>query len=688
MIRRLMIVLLLLGGAGLLRAGPVACTVSEALEMPEAQLAREEPRVFRGLLTYYEPGHRMAFLQDETGSIYLQIVDSQDASAGDEVEVTGIVDPGIDGRNLRGLKAGRSPEIRVLQKGRWPQAVPATAAEVASGMSSSRWTRTEGRILSVETAGDRVRLTFEGYPELPVYIPGIARQVHAPGHLEGLRVGVSGVPGASPLSTRPPLMQRVLLVPSLDHVEVFPEDREQRFEVPEVMLHDLRWIPGEGSVRNFAKVRGVVTLVRPGRGFYLQRGTSSAWVQCTEPAAPELGDRVECSGIPGGYHGAGMLRDAMWRPFGELLAPIEAVRISVAEMFSDDVHGRLATFEGVVVENYKSPGEEVLVLAGGGSSFSARIPWDLLPAGSPSLERGSRVRVTGVCINRPSPAVDSFGAGGHVQMLSRHAVDIDLLSRPPFWDTRRLAWLLAGLLVLFSAAGAWVVALRRQVRQQELVIRRQAVHEDRVRIAREWHDTFEQHFVGLTMQLDAAASVIPSGTLPRQMLERAAEMADHSRSEARQAIWDLRAPEAGEGTSFFKELEKSLRGSWPEDGVPRLEILAEREAAKLPLAVTAHLLRIAHEAVANAHKHASASIIRVRWSENEAAFELAVEDDGTGIPPESIQKAGACGHFGLLGLRERAHKLKAKLHLVSPPPGKDRGTAVILELPRTSISDP
>jgi signal transduction histidine kinase len=394
---------------------------------------------------------------------------------------------------------------------------------------------------------------------------------------------------------------------------------------------------------------------------------------------------VECSGIPGGYHGAGMLRDAMWQPFGELLAPIEPIRAPMAEMITDLVHGRLVDFEGTVVETFKSPGEEILIVTSGEISFSARLPVGTPPAALPPVERGSRVRITGVCINRPSPAVDSFGNEGHFQLLSRNVGDLVVLARPPFWNTRRLGLLLAGLLVLFSAAGAWVVALKRQVRQQEIVIRRQAVHEDRVRIAREWHDTFEQHFAGITMQLDAAASVIPPGTVPRQMLERAAEMADHSRSEARQAIWDLRAPEAGDGTSFSDELEKSLRGTWPDEGMPRLEIHGERGAGKLPLPVTAHLLRIAHEAVANAHKHASASVVRVGWSETAGAFELVIEDDGMGIPPEAIRNASARGHFGLLGLRERAHKLKAKLEILSPPPGKTGGTAVVLELPRASI---
>ena len=86
MIRRLMVALLLLAGTGCLCAEPVPCTVLEALEMPDAELARQEPRVLKGVLTYHEPGHRMAFLQDATGAIYLQIKDTQAAAAGDEVE--------------------------------------------------------------------------------------------------------------------------------------------------------------------------------------------------------------------------------------------------------------------------------------------------------------------------------------------------------------------------------------------------------------------------------------------------------------------------------------------------------------------------------------------------------------------------------------------------------------------------
>ncbi len=671
------------------RADVPECTVIEATKMSSTELASQHPRRFRGLLTYHEPAHRMAFLQDETGAIYLQIKNAQPVASGDFVEVVGIVDPGIDGPNIRGLDERSSPSIRKLGTAPWPQPVEETAARVLAGISGATWTRIEGKVLDVDVVGDRVRLSLEDLPELPVFIPGITRQAFAPGHLMGARVAISGVPAASPVSTQPPIMQRSLLVPSLEHVVMAQADRHARFAASEAKLHDLRWIPEKGGGGLTTRACGVVTWVQPGRGFFLQRGTSSAWIQCTEPVLPRLNERVECAGLPGSYHGAGELRDSIWQPLRALeISPITPFEGQADDMLADENHGRLTAIEGTVAESFQSPAEDMVIVTYGDSSFSARLSRVPSKPGLPTIERGSLVRVTGICLNRPSPGVDLVHGDGRFQIQLRNAEDLATLAEPPYWNATRLTRMIAGLMLVFVLATAWVIALKRRVRQQEIVIReqvsRQAVHDERVRIAREWHDTFEQHFAGLTMQLDATATVLPADTLPRQMLERAAEMADHSRSEARQAIWDLRAPDPTEGSTFLHELEFSLRGLWSEEGIPSLTIEGSGNTA-LPRRVTAHLLRIAHEAVANAYKHAAASRIVVRWREDVDEFLLTIDDDGRGIPTEEIGNATARGHFGLLGLRERAHKLKAVLCIESPAPSQTCGTLVSLRLSRSSV---
>lgn len=672
------------------QATPLPCTIQQALNLSDTDLLAAQPSVFTGHLTYYEPSHRMAFLQDETDSIYLQIKDTQPLIAGDRVEVIGVVDPGIKGRNIRGIHADTSPSIRRLGSGTWPAAAPTSAADVASGTVSSNWSSIEGRIKDVEVMGDRVKMTLAEQPSLPIFLPGISQERLAPHHLKGLQVKISGVPATSLISPNPPIMEHVFLLPSLEHVHIREKDRNARFEVPESLLHNLRWISDRTEEERRVMVRGVVTWSKQGEGFFLQRGLSCAWIQCNEPFLPSPGDRVQCAGIAGAYHAGGVLLSSLWRPTTESFGPVDPSQPHPDAFSSDEVHGRLSRLEGIVVQSFRNPREDIIVLSLGSVLFTAHLPLNPEQQEPAFIRSGARLAVTGIALNRPSPAIALWNDQGRIQLQLRTAADIQLLAEPPFWTSARLAWCLAGLIVIALISAAWVFALRRKVQQQEIIISRQvskqAIHEERVRIAREWHDTFEQHFAGLTMQLDAAAAVLPDDTKSRQMLERAAQMANHSRAEARQAIWDLRASVPKAGTTFFHELEHSLRQSWSADSQPTLEFTREGDLSSvLPMRIVAHLLRIAQESVANAIKHAEASRIVVTWRETPDELQLMITDDGKGLSPGCLNSAIARGHFGLLGLRERAHKLMAVLRIESPSPGGDSGCAVILTLPRSSL---
>jgi len=93
--------------------------------------------------------------------------------------------------------------------------------------------------------------------------------------------------------------------------------------------------------------------------------------------------------------------------------------------------------------------------------------------------------------------------------------------------------------------------------------------------------------------------------------------------------------------------------------------------------MTDELLRMAQEALVNAMKHAGASYIRVRLWYEKTEVRLQVSDDGRGFDPEAVVAAKA-GHFGLVGLRERAGHLGATLSLDSRPGG---GTTVEVTVP-------
>jgi signal transduction histidine kinase len=90
-----------------------------------------------------------------------------------------------------------------------------------------------------------------------------------------------------------------------------------------------------------------------------------------------------------------------------------------------------------------------------------------------------------------------------------------------------------------------------------------------------------------------------------------------------------------------------------------------------------HLLRIAQEAVTNVLKHAGASRIWVKLHREARRIYLRIVDNGRGFEQQDVF-ADLGGHFGLIGMRERAERLGGELHLKSRP---GEGTQVEVTVP-------
>jgi signal transduction histidine kinase len=663
-------------------------TIAEIIALPDSTALNGRPVVTRGILTYHEPGHRMAFLQDDTAAIYVHVAGKQDVSPGDYVEVRGILDPGLNGRNIRGPDFDTSPTIRRLSAGTHPQPLPLQSLDGIARQAGARWMRATVQVKDVALEGDRARLILKDYSHIPVFIAGMTRPSMLPNHLAGLTVKVDGVIADSPVSEKPLVLQRQILVPGLDFVHIPQDEIERQFALPESGLSDLRWLQERVGPEVRARVSGVVTWVKPGEGFFIQKGTMAAWIQSTSHLSPAVGQSVECAGRPSSYQGSGILNAAIWRPLPTGLGNPVAAPFEQGFLESDESQGKLVEAAGTLVEAFRSPAEDLAIVEVGSALVFCHLSGFSGPGRLPQFEKGSSVSLTGVFLNRPSPALPSTDTHGSYHLLLRKADDVRLVSAPPFWNTRRLVALLGTVLATAVLAGIWVLALRRKVHKQENIIRKtvakQVVEEERVRIAREWHDSFEQHFAGLTMLLDATAAVVPADSQASSMLERAARMADHSRSEARQAIWDLRASAIKSHVPFATELEEALHQSWPEDADCQLRIECRESLEILPRSVTLHLLRIAQEAVTNALKHARCTAIDVVWENRPKGLALMIIDNGAGLPSETSNQASKEGHFGLLGMRERSLRIQGVLEILSPPPDRASGTAIKITIPRPS----
>jgi len=229
------------------------------------------------------------------------------------------------------------------------------------------------------------------------------------------------------------------------------------------------------------------------------------------------------------------------------------------------------------------------------------------------------------------------------------------------------------LMVLLLTASGWA-AFRLRLRQ--IRGRFALVLEERARLAREIHDTLAQGFVGISSQLDAVAMSLPGNVdLAKQHLQLASKMARHSLTEARRSVMDLRAS-ALEGHDLPAALHAGAK-QWTSGSAVEVQVDVTGEPKLLPEEMEQNLLRIAQEAVANALKHAAASRIWIRLSMEARRLCLRVEDDGRGFEQQDAFSTVG-GHFGLLGMRERAERLGGALSLHSRP---GDGTQVEVTVP-------
>jgi signal transduction histidine kinase/ligand-binding sensor domain-containing protein len=222
------------------------------------------------------------------------------------------------------------------------------------------------------------------------------------------------------------------------------------------------------------------------------------------------------------------------------------------------------------------------------------------------------------------------------------------------------------------------LAAERDLRQA--LMERELVAEERTRIARELHDSLAQNFAGLSLQLESVALDLPSDAeAPRASLDVASRMLRHCQTESRRAVWDLRSPVA-ETVPLKRTLEEALAPLLAA-GKPHIEVEVEPADAALRPQMQRDVTRIAEEGVTNAVKHAQASLVSVRCKVKADDVWLEVRDDGQGFVPGD--EGGPVAGFGILGMRERAARLGARLDIVSR---RGAGTCVSLRCPEGLLS--
>ena len=171
---------------------------------------------------------------------------------------------------------------------------------------------------------------------------------------------------------------------------------------------------------------------------------------------------------------------------------------------------------------------------------------------------------------------------------------------------------------------------------------------ERQRMARELHDTLAQGVAGLVLQLEAVKAHLALARVERAsaIIDQALTRARGTLAESRAAIDDLRAVPVNLAVSVREKVDRFSQAT----GIPcELELSLEED--ELSAEVASHALSILSEALANVTRHAQATQVNVRFIVHEDELELEVRDDGKGF---DVDHETTAGHYGLLGMRERA----------------------------------
>jgi signal transduction histidine kinase len=206
--------------------------------------------------------------------------------------------------------------------------------------------------------------------------------------------------------------------------------------------------------------------------------------------------------------------------------------------------------------------------------------------------------------------------------------------------------------------------------------------EERLRIARELHDTMLQTFQASLIQMQAARNIV--ARLPEkaeQELDDAIAIAAGAVDAGRNAIQDLRAQPADMddlAQLLTRAGEELVRSKDVAGSPPKFRVLVEGDPQTLEPLLQDEVYRIARELMRNAFRHARATRIEAEIRYEIREFRMHIRDNGKGLDTEVLKAGARPGHWGLPGMREHAKAFGAKLEFWSEA---GAGTEVVLTVP-------
>lgn len=686
---------------------------ADVLSLSFDQANQKIPVRVRGVVTAAEPTWSgQFFVQDDTSGVFVENRSDVQPKPGDLIEVQGFTQPGSFAPIIS------QPTWTVLGTAPLPKAKHFSLDQLMSGLEDGQRIEISGTVravtpgtiamdVEVASGGNRIHV----FPRQPANID--------PQSLVGAHVRVRGTLAASFNPTLRRLLTVVMFVPMTNDFIVEQMEGTDPFAIPLIPLSGVAEYRRDIKPGQRVHVRGVVTLQRPGEDLFLQDASGGLHIQTRQTNQLAIGDVVDAVGFPDFDHFLPVLNDSIFRKSTEKLAPVKASKVTIDEITAGLHHAELVSLQAKVLDRTIRRSQTkadafaiALLLQADGLVFTAEAEAPEDDARLASIPIGSLVKATGVCYTQSGEDKKLHS----MELLLSDSGNVRVSKEPSWFTPQRLFISLGILLAVLIVAVGWSVlvskknsVLRELIRERETAqtalqeahdqleervkertaqlkfqitarkeseVQFKAILNERTRLAQELHDTVEQSLTGIALQLDTTSKLFePRPDAASHHLEIARGLVSQSQVDVRRSVWDLRS-RALEQFDLPSALLTSGRQMTQGTNV-HLEVSAQGRVRPLPETIEENLLRIAQESLTNVIKHSGAISATIEIDYGPQNVVLQIKDNGHGFERE--KSAGPVeGHFGLLGMSERAKRLGGELSVTSEP---GHGTTVRIQVP-------
>jgi PAS domain S-box-containing protein len=455
---------------------PVLQTVAEIHRLGPDEPPKGYPVSLRGVVTEPSLMGPYFFLQDSTGGIYMRDIPAGvSLLPGDRAEVQGHT---VGGNFLTDVEI---ESLRIVSHGPLPAPAKTSLYDVLQGRHHAEWVSIEGSVQSVGPGLGSIAARSETGVSLELLAEGARIPVRLAYPAEGglpmnwlaARVRAYGV-CASRYNQHHQFLGIRLDVPGPEFITVLEAAPAAPPPVRQV-AQLLRAVPGETPDPR-ARVRGVVTFPAASDlgGFYLQDESGAVFVRSVSGEALAVGDEVEATGFPGLGRMLPVLEATGYRKVGRR-AEAEPTAVLPEEAMRGDYDSQLVRIRGTLSNDVVGPRREIFSLRHGETVFIATLDRLMARPVTETIRHGSLVEVIGVCV------IDTERDGFPVsfRILLRSPRDVVTIQQAPWWTRDRA--LIALAFVGFAALSvfAWVLLLRKRVREQTAAI---ALEKERYRL--------------------------------------------------------------------------------------------------------------------------------------------------------------------------------------------------------------